>query len=567
MTIGFETAALSISDVLSNGQRTQYTIPKYQRPYAWKKDQVEQLWLDIYEAYQNHEADENVDANYFLGSVVVIKQANDQYEVVDGQQRLTTLTILLYELLDAINKNKIHFDDNEQREVTIDRLKSCLKNKVRQNVLLTHVKNQLDFTSIFNDENDGKNKKPSKDMERFFENAKVFKILIDDACQEGGNYYINDWEGFLNYLLEQIIIIRIICNDMSVALKLFSVLNARGMNLSHVDIIKSDLLAKTPEHNVESFYSEWENLERTCKDNDEKMQDIFQMYIYYLKGDSTKQDLQVEFKQYFKSENNEDNKIVAGIKSFLNDFISIKSEADEDKDFYLFMLRYLPYQIYWKMILTTAKQVERNDYEKLKELVTQFYYQFWIAGGSRIKTISFDILKKVKDRETSTDEIKDLMVEYLKSVGDYKAKLKNDDVYNPYDWLKAVLIALEYKTYETSKDFIKIDRNLHAEHILPQKWADNESWQAAGFTEEKAKTLVNSLGNFTLLSGTKNSIASNRSYAEKRDIYLGKTTIKGITDRRTTEYIANQYTEWTPDNITNRREDMIEKLEEIFDIK
>ena len=69
-----------------------YQMPIYQRPYSWDKERVEQLWYDILEAFKNNSEDDNLDPNYFLGSVVVVKKPT-YFEVVDGQQRLTTITI------------------------------------------------------------------------------------------------------------------------------------------------------------------------------------------------------------------------------------------------------------------------------------------------------------------------------------------------------------------------------------------------------------------------------------------------------------------------------------------
>ena len=70
-----------------------YKMPDYQRPYSWEDEQVEQLWDDIYTAFKNNIDDSTIDENYFLGSIIIIPKGNE-FDVVDGQQRLTTLTIL-----------------------------------------------------------------------------------------------------------------------------------------------------------------------------------------------------------------------------------------------------------------------------------------------------------------------------------------------------------------------------------------------------------------------------------------------------------------------------------------
>ena len=101
----FSPLSLSVGDVLTNGDPI-YQIPDYQRMYSWKDDEVSQLWDDIYEAYKNNEEDAEVDSNYFLGSLIVIQKEMNE-DVVDGQQRLTTLMILLCvikQIYPAINK-------------------------------------------------------------------------------------------------------------------------------------------------------------------------------------------------------------------------------------------------------------------------------------------------------------------------------------------------------------------------------------------------------------------------------------------------------------------------------
>ena len=113
-----------------------YQMPIYQRPYSWDKERVEQLWYDVLEAYKNNADDKNIDQNYFLGSVVVVKKPNN-YEVVDGQQRLTTLTILFCTLRD-LNL------DLTQKNIISNSIKDLVGSKERLK-LTTHLNNQALF--------------------------------------------------------------------------------------------------------------------------------------------------------------------------------------------------------------------------------------------------------------------------------------------------------------------------------------------------------------------------------------------------------------------------------------
>ena len=94
-TNSFTPESVTIKNLFCNSD-SLYMIPNYQRPYSWTDDQVEKMWEDLWEAFQNEKEDENSSEDYFLGSIIVSKSKNSDFlEVIDGQQRLTTLTILI----------------------------------------------------------------------------------------------------------------------------------------------------------------------------------------------------------------------------------------------------------------------------------------------------------------------------------------------------------------------------------------------------------------------------------------------------------------------------------------
>ena len=114
-----------------------YNMPIYQRPYAWDKERVEQLWYDILEAYKNNLQDKEIDKNYFLGSVVVVDKGKYQ-DVVDGQQRLTTLTILFCTLRDM----KVFNEEDDEYYLIQE---SIAKRNKKRLTLTTHSNNQALF--------------------------------------------------------------------------------------------------------------------------------------------------------------------------------------------------------------------------------------------------------------------------------------------------------------------------------------------------------------------------------------------------------------------------------------
>ena len=242
----FKPESLTIEAIFSNAD-SFYQMPIYQRPYSWDKDRVEQLWADIFEAYENHKENPSQDNNYFLGSLVVVKNKNGAYDVVDGQQRITTLTILFCVLRDLKLDAITAYNKKIQNSIA-----NLVDDKVRLK-LTTQLNNQAIFEEYilnginFNDLN--KNKKDN----RFLQTASYFKDLIEKVEPNALNE-------FVKYLFENTVLIRVSCTDESFAIKLFSVLNDRGLDLTSADIIKAHLMQQLDDEKRPQFNEEWKKL-------------------------------------------------------------------------------------------------------------------------------------------------------------------------------------------------------------------------------------------------------------------------------------------------------------------
>lgn len=531
-----------------------YQMPIYQRPYSWDKERVEQLWYDILEAYKNNVEDKTIDPNYFLGSVVVVKKAN-HYEVVDGQQRLTTLTILFCTLRD-LDLNLL------QKNIISNSIKDLVESKERLK-LTTHLNNQALFEeSVLKGINFGTTKKDLADN-RFLQTALNFRDLILKAQDKTSEDFVQHFGDFIEYLFNKTTMIRIVCFDEGFAIKLFTVLNDRGLDLTPADIIKAYLLQNlNDETQRNSFIEVWKRIENSCKLSGESVQGIFNLYLYYLKNENPKRALQDELKEQFKNINAQS--LILDVEKFANNVLEINA-ANQDKD--ISMLKYLRQTIFWKSILVTAKQIEYPNYDELKSLITRYYYQSWIANGTsaRIKQTSFNILKKVKNNE-SINEIKALITENLDKYDHYLDFLATENAYSA-NWHKALLLSIEYYQHD-QKDFVSISRDVHTEHILPKEWNREDLNWIDRFSEETAKPLLNSLGNLTLLSGTKNIQASNRNFADKTEIYKGNNGkgFDGKTSFEITKSVIDNYTTWTTETITERYNWLLTETKRIFEI-
>ena len=554
-----------------------YQIPNYQRSYKWIDDHIDKLWEDILDAYKSG------NKQYFLGSIILVKN-NNYWDVVDGQQRLTTLTILfkvIKDLFPSINEKRTDFS------ITINQIRDALYYNNNINIfkfkLNTHSNQQSDFESFINGLYEEYDKKPSrsnisKDNEpkyKFINTAYLFKEKLKSInnIEEIGN--------IINFIFNNIYVIKIKCYDKNSAIKMFSILNSTGLNLCNSDLIKSYLLEKISlkyEKDIEllknkeqAFISDWNNIEEVIKRVDLTMDDMIVIYEYYILAKNPEKDTYYELTSKFKNIDSE--KIVSELKKICDTY---EKEIYSEKDIEIYSLFYLRWNIYWKSILITAKLCKYNDYTKLRKIILRFYYLYWISemSISKIKQTSFNIIKWVKENKNIKEIEKEINIKIQKDnvIKIAVSNILNTDVYNT-NWLKPLLLMIEYNETDII-GFVELDRNLHTEHILPKKYQEHSEWIKL-FTKELADKYLNSIGNLTLLSGTKNIKASNDIFENKIDIYLGNGREKNnnkisafrITQKIWEDFETGKCKEWNEQAIIKRKNYLCKKIEKILDIE
>ncbi len=264
----------------------------------------------------------------------------------------------------------------------------------------------------------------------------------------------------------------------------------------------------------------------------------------------------------------------------VEDFYNAYYEVLEMQDRYAHLLSYKD-DDYLCVILCTSllHRYSESEIETLKELLVKFCYQDWVAGSTRStrSQTCCNIINALKEKK-SVEGIASIVKEYLNKKNitqHFKENLRDSLVYkkqptrNP--WIKPILILVEYFTSDDSKPKrIQMDKNLHVEHILPQKPTLSSQW-AKDFSEEERERYTHSLANLTLLGGEKNTKASNLDFKDKKKIYMGeeirlskKKTFRAMTCYDTTKDIAHKYTEWTPKSLEKREKDLMNIIENVL---
>lgn len=245
-----EAAEKTISQILT--EEIRYEIPPYQRPYSWEKGNVEQLLEDVWEAY------EAKDEEYFIGSLITIeREKGRRYEVVDGQQRLTTLNLLFAKLRDAVDepaRSELGRRVLPRNALTGEEESPRLTLRQRdQNFFRRHVLSSKEISPAIRAEIVKEQDAPKQ---RIVENLDAIDEFISRHDQK-------TLKLFANYLLTKVYVVFVTTSSWQSAYRLFNVLNARGMALSNADLIKNRLFARLggDAKRSEELEEAWLNLE------------------------------------------------------------------------------------------------------------------------------------------------------------------------------------------------------------------------------------------------------------------------------------------------------------------
>ncbi|GAA8162244.1 DUF262 domain-containing protein [Helicobacter pylori] len=561
-----------LQDILKD--KLYYQIPIYQRPYQWTEENCEKLLDDLFFNYEDDR-----ESDYFCGSLVLIAISEDSkvktYDVVDGQQRLSTF-ILLAKVLATLYSERLDPEYQEFLQASwSDRHENKKKKKKKrldfELVVSSAKKDFQDALDFFDDLDaskgeDSKSNAPSKGKNSYLKNAIYLKNYLEKK-------EIEDINDFIEWLYSNVVFITITCPDADKALRIFNVLNARGLALNATDIFKGELLKElTEEKEQEELATRWEDLRQKCLDNGFTMEIFFSQYLVYLEPKTSREKMEKRLVTWFKNLNKTPLEYLDGVEDFYNAYVEVLEMPDR----YAHLLSYKE-DNYWRAILCASLLhcYSQSEIETLKELLVKFYYQHWVARTkqSQIEQTCCNIINALKEKKIMEHilSIARANLDFYNVMQHFKENLGDSHVYkkqptkNPY--LKPILILVEYFMSDDPRPK-RIEKNdFHVEHILPQNPDPSSQWMK-DFSEEERELYTHSLANLTLLGGTKNTQASNLDFKDKKKIYMGEeiklNKKRVMTCYKMTIDIAHKYTEWTPKSLETRKEELIQKIESVL---
>jgi hypothetical protein len=488
-----------------------FKIPDYQRPFSWDEENFNDLIDDLISSQE--------DQQYFLGTLVLHRQEErNSFNVVDGQQRLTTLLILLACLRDLITSDD--YKRPLQRKIVQEESKvDGIPEKPRIEVKDRGIFRELVLT-VEGTLTDKRAEDLTEPESRYVQAIKIFRTKL-------GSYSQSELQKFAGFLNQKCVVIYLSTSTFDDAFKLFTIVNDRGKQLRRIDILKAQNIS--PERvSIDSvrdrIAQEWESLE---KDLGESILEslLYMIRLIYIK-EKPQEDLLNEFeKKIFRKQLlTPGEKFIDEVASYgrlyqqLFQVLDYFPETDPNCIKFKSMM-YIMNQEFeaseWRAcLLFFARKFNGDNLYEFMLVIEKVYLADWVKSvrkDERFATYS-KILISIDQHNSPRDVISAISYDRGSIIQSIKEKNFYGTSYAKYFLLRLEVLASEHDTYrEYSAKSI--------EHVFPQKPKPGSVW-ASDPDYHEHQQVVNTIGNLLLLSKGKNSSASNHEFELKKEKYL-----------------------------------------------
>ncbi len=537
----------------------EYVIPSYQRPYAWTVDEASELFDDLYDFYKSEPEE-----GYFLGSIVLIKQESVPYaEVIDGQQRLTTLTMLLSALASILKGNRrdtlskyIQEPGNEFEGLDP---KPRLTLRERDKDFFSKYVQALKFKELSELDEKGLNNESQVNIQN---NSRLFlkriaKELHNDAQQI---------KEFVAFLLQRCFLVAVSTPSQQSAFRVFSVMNSRGLDLQPTDIIKADIIGQLATDKERDEYNErWEDMEVELGRGG--FNDLFTYVRMIYAKEKSKKSLLEEFRTHVLSAVKKPEPLISEVLEPFASALATAQRANyeaasdsEEVNAYLRWLNridnsdWLPVAI---LFLSRNKNEPRYVswfFSRLERLAA-YMHVCALNINERIERYN-NVIEAVEDAHSLSSP-----VQAVELTGDEKSEMLtalNGNIYELTPRRRNYLI-LRLDAFLSDGGASYDPSVLTIEHVLPKTVNAGSEWAELWPDEQVRMDWVHKIANLVPLNRRRNSQAQNYDFAEKKSAYFsGK---KGISSYVLTTQVLNS-PQWTPEYVAARQKELLEVLEE-----
>lgn len=535
----------------------EYHIPGYQRPYAWTEEETGILFDDLYEFFQTEAVD-----NYFLGSIVLIKDENKPYaDVIDGQQRLTTLSILFSVMANSFHteayrnncKKYLQEEGNilegiaAQPRIFLRDWDQDFFSKYIQDIQLDALV-QIDPVTL-----------DTEAKRHIQKNCTVLREKFSEVFNDE-----NDLLKFTQFILTRCFLVVVSTPNQESAFRVFSVMNSRGLDLLPTDIIKSMTIGKLPKDEEQKYTEKWEKLENlTGRDG---FNEVFTHTRTIFAKERPKKNLLDEFKEYVIKQTSPKSLVDEYLIPYTEAYVCLKNcdfsstqNAEEINELLLWLNKTNNHD--WMPPAIKFLTDHKND----------SVYILWFIR--KLERLASYLLVTAKDVNQRMERYKWILVEMeSRPDNNLTAPLENIEL---TDWEKQQFIdALNGEIYSmTAKRRNYIIQRLDSflsdggatyntklftiEHVLPQHPSADSEWMKLWPDTQTQRFWLNKVANLVPLTRQRNSAAQNYDFNTKKIKYFQSKN--GTSSYTLTTQVIN-IAAWTPEVVEARQKD----LEEIF---
>lgn len=559
----------TIKDLFQD-KRADFLIPDYQRPYAWGESECQTLWDDIFAFAIPDEGSTEFDSNseYFLGPIVTFKNEDGKMEVIDGQQRLTTLMLLLRAFYSKFGhmQDKASVSTRQNIEKCIWKTDEFGEPDMKALKIDSEVATDKDKDEFLNILRTGD--ADSSHKSRYAENYRFFQESIQSFLDRYPTYF-----AFLpTRIMNNCILLPIEAESQDTALRIFSTLNDRGKPLSDADIFKAQFYKYfTKLNKKDEFIKDWKYLEELTEKifhplTGTPMDELFTRYMYYIRA---KRGIKSSTTEALRKFYEKDSYSILKDEQTMKDLIVLadfwEDVSNQDKDRFsarilrrLFVLNYAPNSM-WTYFVSVYFMQNKDGNNALDEdafyaflnKITGFIWTYAITnpGVNALRTpVYAEMVNIVTDKPVQFSEFKF-------PEDKVRGMFSNFSFYNGRPVTKSMVAWWAYQ--DDGQELMSLETVLEIEHIYARSRMDKEK----SLTDPRN---LESLGNKALLEKRINIRASDYRFEDKKKYYLGFTNLRNQVKEGTKVRELISFAESKPDfteaDIVRRNGEIMDKF-------
>ncbi len=536
-----------------------FTIPPYQRPYAWELQHATELLDDLLDAMQpNSESD----GLYFLGSIVLVKMPEEsEARVVDGQQRLTTLTILFSVLRDLTQDSELRLS----RDAHIKQAAS--KDLGRPERLRLHLRQRdQDFFEKTIQRRDATSDLPRLESldgsgSHIVENATAYREQLSAMTDE-------QRDDLISFVLNKCYLVVVTVPTDAAARRIFTVLNARGLDLTATDILKADFLERAGESQEKQLSDRWEEIELAL-DRD-RFADLFTHIRMIFQREKPRSALDIGFPQFVRPFLGDPARFIsdtlepfADAFTFSEDHSKISALFGTHTARLLESLGRLDNKDWIPPLLLRFKQHLENGHVDISEFIMKLerlaYYLFIIRADVNTRMARYaDVLEEIDPHSNRTQRSSGLELDNVEAYDFFTAL--DGPIYLKSRVVKSLLLRLELSLSDGSASYDY--PTISVEHVCPQTIGSGSQWDSWFSVRQTHTEWLHRAANLVLLTHRKNSSASNWDLDKKKKTYF---TRNDACPFLLTRHVLDEI-EWTPAVLQERQVQVLRSLAKSWEI-